>query len=596
MSKKVLFVSHKKARCGVYEFGKSITDVLSRSEKYDFVRAECSSVDELRDVVARDMPAAIIYNYMPTVLPWVATRVAPMLYRNNIASIQVPQIGIIHDVTQRVADTAIAHKKRFLVNRGGGLVNSIFDFYIAPDPTLLLRNQLVYKTGRLVQPYQNTYQDPETPTIGSFGFGTPKKGFERIVGLVQEEFDEAIIRFNIPPADFGDDNGVSARNIVERCKASISKPGIRLVASHDFLDNGALLDFAAQNTVNVFLYEDTGNRGLSSAIDIALSAQRAVAVSESVMFRHLFDVRPSVCVTKSSLRAIIQNGFAPLRRHYDEWRAENMLWDYERIVDSVLAKWPQASNPRSGLNRNWLGESAESAQDDMTPVCSPSYHPVQISKEASLNRILDNRARELYRPAIDKLTELVPHTISRKIAEANVQQAFVFDTVWRHLCRYRSPKLLCIGSYEDTASMGLRKMGVEVEEIDPVLNYSLQEYITRPSVVGGWYDIIFSTSVIEHDPDDESFVKCVADLLAPGGLFIMTCDYKDGWNPGDPKPDVDARFYTKRDLTYRLPPLMTDCSLVDEPQWDCPAPDFRLQNKYQYTFATLVVKKRVKAV
>jgi hypothetical protein len=30
---------------------------------------------------------------------------------------------------------------------------------------------------------------------------------------------------------------------------------------------------------------------------------------------------------------------------------------------------------------------------------------------------------------------------------------------------------------------------------------------------------------------------------------------------------------------------------VDEPQWDCPNPDFVYAGKYRYTFATLVFQK-----
>jgi len=134
-------------------------------------------------------------------------------------------------------------------------------------------------------------------------------------------------------------------------------------------------------------------------------------------------------------------------------------------------------------------------------------------------------------------------------------------------------------------------MGYAVEEIDPVSNYSLQEYCTKPTTVKNSYDIIFSTSVIEHDPDDESFVKCIADLLAPGGLAVITCDYKDGWKPDESKPECNVRFYTKQDMKDRLLPLMSNCRLVDKPQWDCPNPDFNYMGKYQYTFATFVVKK-----
>ena len=605
---KILFVSHKKARCGVYEFGKKITDVLALSKKYQFIRAECSSMDELQDTIRKNNPAAIIYNYHPSVLPWVVTKINGAFYRSNIASIKIPQIGIIHEITQDVADAATAYRKKFLFGRGSHLINTLFDFYIAPDPTLLLLNPLVYKTGRLVPKYKNTFQPPTTPTIGSFGFATPGKGFEEIVQLVQGEFDKAIIRFNIPAADFGDKNGENARIVEERCKALITKPGIQLIVTHDFLDDASVTDFLAQNTANVFLYKNSGARGLSSAIDFAMAVQRPIAVSDSTMFRHILDVSPSICVTKNSLSSIVQNGFAPLREHFDEWTAENLLWNYERIINSVLAKHQNSPMPKKNFIRrlystwrrliskpdktfSWLRSSSETISTDAGVINLSLYDPVKIPKGVSLNRILDNSARELYEPAIRKITELVPRMIIKKIPEANVQQAFVFDTVYRYLQQYKNPKILCVGSYEDTASMSLIKMGIKIEEIDPMINYSLEEYFTKPSTIKNSYDIIFSTSVIEHDPDDESFIKCVADLLAPGGIFIMTCDYNDGWKIGDPKPEVDARLYTKEDLFDRLLPLMAECGLVDNPQWGCSSPDFIYLGRYRYTFATFVVKK-----
>ena len=608
--KKILFVSHKKTQCGVYEFGKNISDVLQNSKHYQFIRVECSSLSELQAVVNENTPTGIIYNYHPSVLPWIATKIGPRLYRNNIISINVPQIGIIHEISQCVADTATSYRKKYLHGSASRLINSLFDFYIAPDPTLLLLNPFVYKTGRLIPSYQNNFPPPSKPVIGSFGFATPKKGFEHIVQLVHEEFDEAIIRLNIPAADFGDKNAVNAQAIAEKCKLLIKKPGIQLIVTHDFMDHKTMLDFLAQNTINVFLYEndETSGRGLSSAIDNAIAVQRPVAVSDAVMFRHVLDVEPSPCVTKNSLKTIIQNGFAPLQTYYNDWNSENLLWEYERILNSVFIRHQHVPIPDKSIIKalksdwkrllakpdvtfTWLRNSEKATEDDLQVIGTAQYHPVRVPEGVSLNRILDNKARELYKPSIDKLTELLPKTMTKKIAEANVQQAFVFDTVYRYVSQYQNPKLLCVGSYEDTASMCLIKMGFKVDEIDPMINYCLQEYFTKPTTAKYSYDIIFSTSVIEHDRNDESFIKCVTGLLAPGGVAVITCDYKDGWRPADPKPEVNARLYTQHDLRDRLLPLMINCQLIDEPQWDCPHPDFNYLGKYQYTFATFVVKK-----
>ncbi|MCW3091365.1 MAG: methyltransferase protein [Ferruginibacter sp.] len=606
----VLFVSHPKKQCGVFEFGKNIYDAISASEKYNIVWLECNSLEQLHESIKQYGPIAIIYNYHPATMRWLATKLGPKLYKNNVRNVEVMQLGIIHEITQEIADSATAYRTEIILGGSQRLSSVLFDYYVAADPTLLLRNPFVYKTGRLIPAFENTSTMPEVTTIGSFGFGTPKKGFEKIVTKVQEEFDEAIIRLNIPAADFGDPQGENARAIAANCEALIRKKGIKLYVTHDFLDGQGILNFLARNSINVFLYEDSVVRGLSSAIDNALAVQRPIAVSNSSMFRHILRSAPSVSTQKNTLAHILSEGFEPLKAFLDQWNAANMKWEYERILDSALKKFShkeqQQQHPgiaqrlQSQFRRvfslpdksfTWLRNTVTASEDKMEVDESISLQPIVLSKDDPLNRILDNRARILYSPVIDKLFKIVPKTMAKKIAEANVQQAFVFDTVCRFLPEYHQPKILCVGSYEDTASMSLIRMGLRVEEIDPMINYFLQEYITKPTTQLSSYNIILSTSVIEHDPNDESFVRCINDLLAPGGVAIITCDYKDGWKPGDAKPSVDERFYTQHDLKVRLLNSMPDCKLVDTPQWDCPEPDFHYLGKYVYTFATFVVKK-----
>ncbi|MFZ4056829.1 MAG: hypothetical protein ACOYKE_01765 [Ferruginibacter sp.] len=609
MKKKVLFVSHPKANCGVYEFGLNLSESLQHSKDLSVARIEISSLTELNTAIEKEKPSLIIYNYHPAVMPWIATKIFKGCYRNNVANIAIPQLGIIHEITQQVADTATNYKRNLIFGSSEKLSNSLFDGYIAPDPTLLLKNPVVYKTGRLIPPYSGVVNVPNHTVVGSFGFGTPNKGFEKIVELVQQEMDVAEIRFNIPFADFGDKDGAGAKQIASNCQALINKPGIKLTVTHDYLNNFEILDFLAGNSINVFLYENAGNRGISSATDYALAVQRPIATSQSSMFRHLSDAQPSIQIGKNSLTTIMQNGIEPLRTLYTSWDVQHICWEYERIAASFLFKCDNPEKPQMGIIRTvqsfwnrifsipdksftWLRNSDKATEDDLSILLNEQYTPVEIPSSTSLNRILDNDARSLYAPAIHKLFKLVPLTMSKKIAEANVQQAFVFDTVMRFIPQYNNPKMLCVGSYEDTASLGLTKLGYTVEEIDPMINYFLQEYFTKPSVKKNSYDIIFSTSVIEHDPNDESFVSCINDLLSSGGVAVITCDYKDGWKMGEPKPEVDARFYVKKDLEERLLKFMPDCYLVDNPNWNCENPDFNYLGKYQYTFATFVVKKK----
>ncbi|MFA6417350.1 MAG: methyltransferase domain-containing protein [Patescibacteria group bacterium] len=451
---------------------------------------------------------------------------------------------------------------------------------------------------------------PNDIIIGSFGFATSNKGFEDIIQLAQKEFDEATVKINIPLADFGDESGAKAKQIEDNCRQLITKPGIKLEITHEFFEDEQVFDFLAANSINVFLYKDTGVRGISSVTDYALAVNRPIAVSKNSMFRHILNLNPSICIGDNSLKTIIKNGATVLNETRENWSEENIIWDYERIVDSVLKIKSQKPTTKTGvktrikskikkilslpnIEHTWIADSKTVDSDDLKIISNTAYAPVTLPENFSFNRILDGKARKIYQPAILKLWELVPKTMAKKIPAANIQQAFVFDTVLRNIPNYSKPKILCVGSYEDTAAMSLKKMGFSLEEVDPMINYTLEEYATKPTTIPKSYDIIFSTSVIEHDPDDKAFIQALDKLLAPGGTVIITCDFQENWLPGKPKPDVDARLYTQYDLKNRLLSYMENCQLVDTPDWDCPNPDFNFLGKYQYAFASLVAKKHL---
>ncbi len=330
---KVLYVNHRQQQCGVFEFGSGIANALIDSIQHEFSYCECDSFEELKTNYNNIHPDVIIYNYHPTTMPWIRSG------RFNLPvtfMLRAIHIGTIHEVYQQLADD---------------VTDEIFDFHIGPDPTMNLINPIVFKTGRLlpiIPDMKSARRVDKIPIIGSFGFATGGKGFDKIVKLVQQEFDEAVIKLNISFAKFGDETGENARKIAQECRALLYKKSIQLIIDHRYLEKHDLLHFLSSNSINVFLYDNMEERGISSATDWALASGRPLAISRSRLFRHLYNCRPSVCVEDSSLQSILENGTESLEFLYRLWSPESILAEYEKIVSTVLTR---KSKSRSGKRR-----------------------------------------------------------------------------------------------------------------------------------------------------------------------------------------------------------------------------------------------------
>ena len=590
----VLFVNYEERQCGVYQYAKNLLEALSKSEKYRFDYAGVRSIEDIDSHANNSDYAAIIYNYHPQTLTFINPQMTRRYKQVNIA--------VMHEMTQAEADI---------------MPDGFFQHYVMGDPTLVENNPAVFKTGRLVLPYTKTKTTPETLTIGTFGFSVRSKGYQNLIEAVQDEFDEAIIRIHIPSNGIIDANGDVAREHVEECRKRVKKPGIKIQASHDFLDRDAMLDFLAENTLNAFLYDYLEVAGISSSPDHALAVRRPMVVSKSIMFRHLWSLQPAITIENSSLREIIKNGTEPFAHLYQLWNEGTIRSEYEQMLDKVLdpsiSSEFQARRSRNDTQvhvirdfdykklarqynsrRNFLKRRIHRARTNRaikTAATTPPSQAPQARGVKRFNRILDNQARRQYAPVIRQLFSLVPEIMVSKIPAANVQQAFVFDTVRKFALSFPSPKILCVGSYDDSASASLKKLGYPIEEIDPEVNgLDLDTFFQLPSTVKASYNIVFSTSVLEHVPNDELFMTQIAELLAPGGVGILTCDYNDLHKPGDAVIPGDYRFYTQKDLICRILPAIKGCSLVDVPHWECSNPDFSFAG-YRYTFATLVFRK-----
>jgi hypothetical protein len=207
------------------------------------------------------------------------------------------------------------------------------------------------------------------------------------------------------------------------------------------------------------------------------------------------------------------------------------------------------------------------------------------------NKILTDWDRDILNPVIQSMWNICPDMMGRKIPGANVQQAFVLNQIRLLLNQKEDSKIISIGCFEDTAYETLKRQGIRVVGVDPELSYDLHTYVVINEQKLPTYDIAFATSVLEHVKNDVQFLEDMCLLLNPGGVGILTMDFKDDYKLGDPLPATDLRFYTRQDLevgfTYIIEKM--GCKLVDKPDWT--GKDNFIYQGHQYSFATFVFRK-----
>lgn len=538
----VLFVNSQATACGVHQFGLSLHRILQGGRRHHFQYCSPGSTAELLDLIRSARADILLYNFYPCTMPWITLQTL-----NAVRALGLKQITIFHEVPV-----------------------TGFDAFIYPDPTFEGKSERLndwFSMGRPLPPAaaecgmrnaecgkKKKKKIPEIPVIGSAGFGFGWKGHERLVRKVIDEFATAKIRLHLPFAAHGDADGAGALSIAANCRElvrigaleSFVPQNIELEISHDFMPSEEFVAWLAENDLNAYLYDNTPeSRGIASTTDHALAARRPIAITRSWMFRHLLDVSPSICIEDHSLREVMAAGATPLKPVYEANANAKILDQVESVIDRI---W-EFTMPAGGYNR-----------------------------------LLTDNDRDGFEPIVAEMSEQLPEMMSRKIAAANVQQAWMLQMV-----RYaEARRILCVGCHEDTA-YHIIKDEKHTAGIDPACNWDLATFLpmVQPEEK---FDCIFATSVIEHVENDEQFIRDICALLIPDGVAILTCDFLASWKPGDPKPTEDVRFYTPADYE-RLGAVLESCGCywLDRPKLEG-EPDFEYHG-HRYSFATMIFKK-----
>lgn len=306
--------------CGVGLQGKLITDILAPHGVVMCPANNHGTVDEY------------IKQYSPRVIFWLMHQADPwkwMSQRPNWPDITHVRIHV--DMTQKIIDEICTNSEKMLEHLA-------FDYIITDDDTLRGNDRVFVVSRTLPKPVEYTERYDPIPIIGTHGFFNPSggKGLDTLLRKVNEEFDEAIVRVHVIQCYFLKEG--SEREYVHNIsKELITKPGIKVEITDNFMSVDELVHWLSQNTINCYFYKYNDGGGIASSPDYALAARRPIALTRSHQMRNFWHI-PDVFIEDNSLKSIIEKGIKPIEHLHTKYTHENLVKSYERVYNTVSRK------------------------------------------------------------------------------------------------------------------------------------------------------------------------------------------------------------------------------------------------------------------
>jgi len=308
--KTVLFINSIEPNCGIYQFGARVYDTIKDSPDINYIYKEPKSLGEYMNLLRSIKPDFVLLNWYHTVMNWLEPEY-------DIPS-KIPHYFIFHERPIR------KHYDKMIFFGDYGIKNGYIDNInsVIPEKSIILPRPLF--------DYTNVFPKNDVPNIGFFGLMISwSKGFDTVVTRVNQEFDEAIINMHMVWSPFCDPTRELLNGMVEKCIALNKKPGIKLHITHDLMSNRDLLDFLGKNDLNLCIYNQLGQYGLSSSVDYCLSVQRPLGIDTSDPFRHM--IKDEINIDKHSLKEIINLGTTPLEDLYEKWSPSNLKKEMDKL-------------------------------------------------------------------------------------------------------------------------------------------------------------------------------------------------------------------------------------------------------------------------
>jgi hypothetical protein len=304
-----LFINNKKAQDSIYESGLMVFNCIKGSAKFELDYIEISKEDR----ILKTGYDFYFFNYHPSTMAWLDT--------SKLKSLSAPVLTMVLEVLPN---------DPFVLSP-----DTHFHGYCVLDPTIKTKGKVFAFPRPLEEMKVLPYVEKEVPVIGSFGFATKGKGFQHVIEAVNTEFDQGVVRINIPYGDFVPQSKEYAFYLANLCKEK-AKPGIEVRVTHDYMSKEELIEWCAQNTLNCFLY-DRNLPGLAATTDQAIVSGRPLAISKNETFRHILAYLSPY--PQLSLKESIRSSIPIVEKMQRDWSPASFQRKFEIMLEQLSNKY-----------------------------------------------------------------------------------------------------------------------------------------------------------------------------------------------------------------------------------------------------------------
>ena len=261
--KNILVLNNPAKKCGISQLGIRSYDLIKGASPHNVTYLGTNSVEELQDYITNNQVDALVANYFISTMSW-----SDEFVRN----LKIPKVCIFHD-----AVSTLKH------------CSEVYDAVVFVKPNFTERDNIVAGV-RPIRRFEDKNYSTETFTIGTHGLCvSPWKRYHEILTVCAKEYPKAKYKFNLVPAELGDINGEITRSTAEYCMKIASMFKLDLEITHNFFESETdLIDWLAQNDLNIYLSVGNHDNGPAASADLGISAQKPIVVNRDRMYEHFF--------------------------------------------------------------------------------------------------------------------------------------------------------------------------------------------------------------------------------------------------------------------------------------------------------------------